>query len=162
MNTKGLVERRKHKRFEVLDGGFAVFMPDWSHFAISGKIIDISRDGLAFLYLTNEDRSNAPFELDILSAYHGFWLGMLPVKTISDFEIADEGIVGSITTKRCGTQFGELTQKQMSQLEYFIGNFTVGEESERHKAKGVRRRAEIAWCIGQRAESMGQRAKRNA
>lgn len=124
---KDLVERRKHKRFQVEDGAFALFRPHWHHSTISGRIIDISRDGLAFLYITSKDGSNGSFELSILFAYHSFYCDNVPVKTISDFEVADETPVSSITTRRRGVQFGELTQDQISQLEYFIQNHTIGE-----------------------------------
>ena len=131
MNTKELVERRKHRRFKAREGAFAVFRPQWSRCAMSGRVVDISRGGLAFRYLTGQDRSNGSFELDILSPYHGFFLDMRTVESRSDFEIADDAALGSIKTKRCGVQFGDLTQKQISQLEYFIRNFTVAEQGRR-------------------------------
>jgi hypothetical protein len=94
---------------------------------MSGRIIDISREGLAFHYVTSEGGSNGSFELGILFAYHGFYCEKIPVKTISDFEVPDETRVNSIATRRRSVQFGELTEDQISQLEYFIQNLTKGE-----------------------------------
>ena len=124
---KDLVERRKHKRFQVEDGAFALFRPHWHHSTMSGRIIDINRHGLAFHYVTSEGGWNGSFELGILFAYHGFYCDKVPVKTISDFEVADETRVSWIATRRRSVQFGELTPHQISQLEHFIGSHTIGE-----------------------------------
>ena len=124
---KDLLERRKHKRFQVENGAFALFKPHWHHSTMSGRIIDISRDGLAFHYVTSEGGSNGSFELGILFAYHGFHCKKIPVKTISDFKLADETLVSSIETRQRRVQFGELTEDQISQLDSFIQNHTKRE-----------------------------------
>jgi hypothetical protein len=125
---KEMLERRKHKRFKVQIGAFAVLGgPPWPHSTKVGQIIDLSRDGLAFHYVTSEGGSNGSFELGILLAYHGFYCDKVPVKTISDFEVADKPRISSIATRRRSVQFGELTPHQISQLEYFIQSHTIGE-----------------------------------
>ncbi len=119
---KEIVERRKHKRFQVQDGTFAVLTP---HFDNWGQIIDISRGGLAFRYTGNELPPDVSSNLGISLANIGFYLGRVPFKAISDFEIANEVAYSFTTTRRCGVEFGELTLNQISQLEYFIGNHTI-------------------------------------
>ena len=119
---KKIVERRKHKRFQVEDGAFAVLTP---HFAKVGQIIDMSMGGLAFSYIAEQEPSNGSFELDIFLTDHSFYLEKVPVKTISDFEIANEVAYSFTTTRRCGVEFGDLTLNQISQLEYFIRNHTI-------------------------------------
>ena len=119
---KKIVERRKHKRFQVQDGAFAVLMP---HFYNWGQIIDISRGGLAFRYTNNELTPNVSSNLGISLANVGFYLGKVPFKAISDFEIANEVPYSFRTTRRCGVEFGDLTLNQISQLEYFIRNHTI-------------------------------------
>ena len=123
-SRKKIVERRKHKRFKVQDGTFAVLTP---HFYNWGQIIDISKGGLAFRYTGNELPPNVSSNLGISLANIGFYLGRVPFKAISDFEIDNEVAYSFTTTRRCGVEFGELTLNQISQLEYFMGNHSIGE-----------------------------------
>ena len=126
-NRKEIVERRKHKRFQVKDGAFAVAMPPQPCSTPLGQIIDVSRGGLAFRYIAGEEGSNGSFELVILLANNNFHSDKVPFETISDFEIANEVPFSSITMRRRGVQFGKLTDKQISQLDYFIRNHAIGE-----------------------------------
>jgi len=123
-NQKELVDQRKHMRFRVREGAFAVLKP---HFTIVGEIIDVSKGGLGFRYITGDEHSSESSELNILFADGNFCLRHVLFKTISDFVMSNEFSSGSITTKRRGIQFGELTLGQTSALEYFIQNYTTGE-----------------------------------
>jgi hypothetical protein len=119
---KQVVERRKHTRFHVRDGAFAVLGPYSSKI---GQIIDMSIGGLAFSYIAGEERSNRSYELGILLAENSFYLTKIPFETIWDKET--RGVpFSSVPMRRCGVQFGELTQNQASQLQYFIQNHTGG------------------------------------
>ena len=75
---KGVVERRQHKRFQVHDGAFAVLRPRSDILGqvtdIVGQIVDISQGGLMFRYITSENLSHEPFELDIVLAGDDFRL----------------------------------------------------------------------------------------
>jgi len=124
MDSKEVVDNRKHKRFRSQDLAFAAF---GSHSKEIGQIIDISRGGLAFLYISDGDQINESTELEIYLANNGFHLKEVPFNTISDFELTSEFPLSSIIMRRCGVQFKELTQTQVSQLGYFIQNHTVGE-----------------------------------
>lgn len=124
MERKEIVDRRIHKRFKVQDYALAVVR---ANIRKVGQIIDISRGGLAFRYMSNGERLNGSFELDILLADNGFRLEKVTIKAISDFEIANETSFSSITMRRLCAQFGKLRHNQISQLEYFILNHTIGE-----------------------------------
>ena len=117
-------ERRKHMRFEVREDAFVMFGPKSLHSVMAGKIIDISWDGLAFLYVTSKKRENGSFELGITFPYQGFYVGKVPVKRISDFEIAEEDREGHVMTRRCSVKFGKLSQDQIYELEYLMRIFT--------------------------------------
>jgi len=119
-----MVDNRKHKRFRSQDLAFAAF---GSYTMEIGEIIDISMGGLAFLYIADGDQINESRELEIYLAKYGFHLEKVPFNTISDFELPNEFPTSFIIMRRCGVQFGELTQDQVSQLGYFIQNHTVGE-----------------------------------
>ena len=121
MNTEEQIERRKHKRYKV-KGGFVVLRP---HDTKLGTIVDISVDGLTCDYFCEEDPSRKSTTLDIFTDGDFRLLG-LPCRTVSDFETLKTPLP-SVRKRRCGVQFGELTQSQMSQLEYFIENYTTGE-----------------------------------
>jgi len=124
MDSKELVDKRKHKRFRSQDLAFAAF---GSHIKEIGQIMDISMGGLAFRYIADGDQLNESHELEIYLANNGFHLKEVPFNTISDFELTSEFPLSSIIMRRRGVQFGELPQTRVSQLEYFIQNHTVGE-----------------------------------
>ena len=122
-NNNQMVERRRYKRFKVQEGASVVFR---AHSIELGQIIDVSRNGLAFRYVSSQQPSSGLFELVILSSDGGFYLDEIPFKIVSDFETNDDPISFSIT-RRCGVQFEKLRRKQVSRLEYFIQNHTIVE-----------------------------------
>jgi len=125
MNSKkDLAERRVYKRFEVQEGAFTSLRGPVSKL---GQIMDISRGGLAFRYIDTGVYPDSSFELDISLSDNGFHLAEVSCKTISDSAIAKESYSSSITMRRLGVQFAELTHNQTSQLEHFIQNHTIGE-----------------------------------
>ena len=132
---KEMLERRKHKRFKVQIGTFAVLGgPPWPHSTKVGQIIDIGRDGLAFHYVTSEGGSNGSFELGILFAYHGFYCDKVPVKTISDHKLVGKFLFSSKTIWQRSLQFGDLTNDQKSQLKQFLQHYTsMVERSEKER-----------------------------
>ena len=126
-STKETAERRKHKRFKVQAGAFAVLRPQWPYSTKLGQVIDMSMGGLAFRYIDTEGETSGPCELDIFTADSNFYLHEIPFKNISDFEMDNVPSLASIRMRRCGLQFGELTQSQIFDLEYFIQNHATGE-----------------------------------
>ena len=124
MDMEQFVEKRKHGRLRTKDGTFAVIGPNVERL---GQIIDISVDGLSLSYIDNGGKADGLSELDILFAIDGFYLEKVPFKTVSDFEIHvnKDILFTSIIMRRCGVQFGDLDDKQISQLEYFLRNHTI-------------------------------------
>jgi len=118
---KEIVEQRRYKRFQVPKGTFVGLGP---HDTKVGQIIDVSMGGLAFRYVGDAEPSNG--ELDIFLSERDFYVGRIPFKTVSDFEITGR-IGSSISMRRSGVQFRKLTRGQTSQLEHFIQNHTLGE-----------------------------------
>lgn len=139
------MERRNHQRYGVQAGTFAVLrstsielskINDMSMGEIAfavikskpikmGQIINISRDGLAFHYIDRQGAANSLFKMDILFAQDAFYLDRLLFKPIFDIEIATDIPLNSFTIRKCGVQFGELSSRQQSRLEYFICNHTL-------------------------------------
>ena len=118
---EGIEERRKHKRFKVQDRIYVTIKGNYYKF---GKLINISKGGFAFLYITNQEQLNGLFKVDLFSETNLHYLRDMPFKTISDFSHDNEPpfIRGNI--RKCGGQFGKLTQSQKSQLDYFIKSYT--------------------------------------
>ena len=116
-----MLERREHKRFQVQDDAIAVLRPIVDK---RGPIIDISRGGLAFRYITAKESSDRSLKLDILLPDLSFYLGHLPIRTVRDFEVTSEYALRSTKTRRCSVQFRKLTPKQISQIESFMENHT--------------------------------------
>jgi c-di-GMP-binding flagellar brake protein YcgR len=116
MTKKKLVERRKHKRIQIKGGAFVGVGP---HFDQVGPVIDISMGGLSFRYIARQKQPNG-LSLDIFLTDRDFYLSYVPFRAVSDFRTPDT------TTRRCSVQFGDLTQSQMSHLESFIKNHTIG------------------------------------
>jgi len=121
-NKKQVIERRKHKRFRVKDGTFAVL---GRRYGKIGHIIDMSMSGLAFSYIAGEEQGDRSYELSILLAEDSFHLTRIPFKTVWDTE-AKEVPFSTLAMRRCGVELGDLTERQISQMEYFVEKHTVG------------------------------------
>ena len=133
MDNTHWMEKRKHKRFEAKEGSFVVVWPDFSK---QGQIIDISKGGLAFRYIADEEESKGEAaELDILLQDISFYLERVPFKTAYDIEIQNQETFAPLKMRRMGVEFGELTPNQMALLDYFINNYTVNEDQPRQFTK---------------------------
>jgi len=117
MESRGQIERRKHRRVQVQDIAFAVLRdPDRQ----LGQIMDISMGGLAYNYIAGSGNVDSALELDILLAYKGLYMEKIQFEPVSDFQIANKSPFTPITMRRRGIKFGELTPKQISMLKNFI------------------------------------------
>lgn len=124
MNTKKPVEHRKYKRFRVQHGPNVVLKPSG---AGAGRLVSISMGGLVFEYLAKQASSIEATELDIFLLQGAFELRHIPCQRIWDLPTYELLPTTPLQKRRCGVEFGELTQSQISQLEYFIQNHTTGE-----------------------------------
>ncbi len=107
---KGLIERRRHKRFQL---GASTFILLNRPFFQMGEIIDINLGGVSFSYIADKQIPKGSFPLDIVDATNGSYLHNMPFKTVTDFKISQG-------RRRHGGQFGRLTGRQSSQLKSFI------------------------------------------
>jgi hypothetical protein len=118
-------DRRKRRRLCVQKGAFVILSPSD---AGVGRLIDISIDGLSFDYVTTQEPSGEPTELEIFVTDTPFRLYKIPCKTITDLKTFEIPQTHS-HRRRSGVQFGELTASQKSQIEYFIQKYTTEEVS---------------------------------
>ena len=124
-NRKAFVEHRKHKRFKVKSGAVAVEFNTASEYIHIGKIMNISKGGLAFGYIDIDGELTEPFELDIVAALDGFYLKNVPFKTVWVSPVAGHSAFIFLERKQRSVQFGEMTPHQISQLDYFLHNYTI-------------------------------------
>jgi hypothetical protein len=125
-NTKKMIEQRKHKRFYVQNGTYAMlkYKP-----ALMGQITDMSKDGLAIRYIDGEQQLSDSNVLDIFMADSSFYIEKLQVKTISDREVTDQHSFGSNKARQRGVQFEGLNPIQLFQLYYLLQNYTADRSS---------------------------------
>ena len=123
-NAEEFFEQRKHKRFRPQDGTYAVLRGPREKL---GQVINISQGGLAFRYIDIGERPKRSFELDSSIEENGFILDRLSFETVSDFSASREFPFSSTPIRRRGGEFMALNENQISDLEYFIQNYAVGE-----------------------------------
>ncbi len=130
-NTKKIFEQRKHKRFQVKDGAYTVlrYKP-----VKMGKIINMSRDGLAVYYPSDgQQMTSETSELDIFIIDSYYYIEKIQVKTISDFELADKHPFSSKKIRQRCFQFGKTRSSQLFYLDYFLENFTMPRRSNKDR-----------------------------
>ena len=129
VGRKRTIERRKHKRYKAVEGAYAAISPN-SHKL--GQVIDISMGGLSFKYIdtTSDDVEfeQSPEESIFLSSM-GYYVGDLPFKTISDYEITNAPSFSSMKIRKRHVQFTDLSFKQLFDLDYYLRN-NVSEQVE--------------------------------
>ena len=123
LEAESFIERRKQDRFKVGGGAFVSIKSDKDKV---GPILDISRDGCAFMYIGEENQISGPLEVDIFYAGSGLYMQKIQSKTISDFKIYKKAPRSSLAIRQCCMQFCELAEDQISHLEDFIQKYVDG------------------------------------
>ena len=147
-NLEGFVERRKYKRFKAKEGIVAEFHK--VRFLKIGKprlvksvpISDISLGGLGFQYTS---QSIWPVNFDTLSistAFDEIRVDHVPFQTITDF--SKTKFRDSMSLRKCGVKFGELTSNQKSDLNNFIHKHTPSDRTMDRRIATDRRKMEDA------------------
>ena len=114
-------ERRKHKRFDVKRGAFAVSPPSFDKL---GQITNISKGGLAFQYSANDEQVKSTSEVEIFATSDDFFLRKLPVKIVLDYEIEAQVPFASAPTRQVSLQFKKLIHYQKILLDHFLKKYT--------------------------------------
>jgi hypothetical protein len=120
VNVDHLQERRKAQRFPADDGCLITFGNDpirlW-------RILDISKEGLAFRYIGGAENAFAASSLDILTRDTSLCIEEIPFKVVSDLQMQDPA-PRPYLLKRCGVLFGRMTDEQKRKLETLIQGYT--------------------------------------
>ena len=117
-------ERRKEKRYRVVNGAYAVM---GSKPSILGQIKDVSGHGLAFKYLADGAGRNGARQMDVFVRNNNFHMKDIPIRTVYDIELAKEDPCSTVVLRQQSVQFGALTEKQADQLKHLLQHHTLGE-----------------------------------
>ncbi|MBC8316381.1 MAG: PilZ domain-containing protein [Desulfobulbaceae bacterium] len=108
-------ERRRHPRYAVGDN-VLVFSHD-----TFGQIMDISKSGLAYRYLTARDDTKLPdVELGFLNTENGFYIDKLYCKIIRSNDSTPLHPSSNTLIRTNGVEFTQLTDEQRSFLDSFL------------------------------------------
>ena len=119
---------RKFSRFLAQNDAFVAV---GRSFARVGKVKNISKEGLAFEYVSdNSNLEKDASQLDVFLSEHGFHLSDIPCKIIYDVPVSNPYVYKTFNqtfiTKRCGVQFVNIPKHKKSQLDFFLKNHTTG------------------------------------
>jgi hypothetical protein len=125
INTERITERRFYERFQVQQGVYALLKNGSSKL---GQIKNISKGGLAFMYINDGDQIQGETEVDIFLSGHGFILKGIPCKKISDIHVDNFVPFSTFEMRQLGIQFGEVSMLQLDNLSAFIEKYTTRPE----------------------------------
>ncbi|MDJ0831484.1 MAG: hypothetical protein QNI92_16645 [Desulfobacterales bacterium] len=132
------ISRRAQKRLMAKEGTFAIFNKNSSKLGqiieinpagfsfryCDSQFIDNDRDWQAFLYHDLKPTANGIYLFDLFLANTDAYVDRVPCRIISNFEIEDTASNNSISMKRCGIQFDQLSPDKKSDLDIFIKSCT--------------------------------------
>jgi hypothetical protein len=125
INSEKAIERRFHERYQVQQGVYALLKNGSSKL---GQIKNISKGGLAFMYINDGEQINEPTEVDIFLSGYGFILKGIPCKKISDIHVDNFVPFSTFEMRQLGIQFGEISLQQLAHLNTFIERYKTRPE----------------------------------
>jgi hypothetical protein len=94
-----------------------------------GRIVEISRNGLTFDYIENDEACSRNAEMDILVVDDNFHIRRLPFELVKDALLESDVPFNSLTMKRMTVEFNSLTYQQKRKLDHFLEYYTSGKDS---------------------------------
>ncbi len=125
INSEKVIERRCNERFQVQQGVYALLKNGSSKL---GQIKNISKGGLAFMYINDGEQIYEPTQVDIFLSGYGFILKGIPCKKISDVHVDNFVPFSTFEMKQLGVQFGEVSLNQLAHLDRLIEKYTTRPE----------------------------------
>ncbi|MFH2219963.1 MAG: hypothetical protein ABII68_09940 [Pseudomonadota bacterium] len=118
------IRDRKHPRFRSKDLTFVKLSAEYKEDV--GQLLDICKEGLSVRHFTSEEKSRNYSDLGIFVHGGNFSVDWIPFKTVSDTELANKSPFSTVTFRRYGVKFGDLTPEQAAKLDHFLLNHTLG------------------------------------
>jgi hypothetical protein len=116
-------DRRKDERFQVKRFTFVKLCSESNEDI--GQLLDISESGLSLRYFLKDQNPINFSQLGIFSPDCDLAIDGIPFRVVSDTELPNGFPLDPIMFRRCGVQFGQLTSKQLSELDYFLKTNTT-------------------------------------
>jgi len=118
-------DQRKHQRLPVTGSVYAVWKSP--SFKI-GSVVDISRGGIAFHYVSVSDADRivpaGSVCLDVFENRSLTYINGVECNIVYDIQVPEHtSPSGVFQVRRCGVGFRELTSEHHSQLSHFIKSF---------------------------------------
>ena len=114
------LDRRKRERYRVKEG---VLLSPVTRERKYWQMLDVSMGGASFRYIPPENL-NGFSEIDIATQDLEFDVEGIPFRVISDCELPDCN-PSFFELRRCGVEFGALTNHQESRLAELIRQYTL-------------------------------------
>jgi hypothetical protein len=116
-------DRRAYARAKINDGGYALLRDSQTHRL--GQILDMSRGGLAFCYLPdNEEEIQGSVSLTLFFSGNGFFMENIPVRVVYEDRIPAKVLVGSLSMRKCAIEFTGLDEHQRLGIEEFLDKYS--------------------------------------
>jgi hypothetical protein len=120
-------DKRKDKRLSV---GEEVIVALRNKSSRVGRVKDISMGGLSFEHIYDEELEQEPSERDVSLWVNNYSMTDIPCRVVYDIPISEPPEYDYLTvhfkTRRCGIQFGKLTENQETQLNFLLKTHTKG------------------------------------
>jgi len=120
-------DKRKDERFLV---GEEVIVALRNRFSRVGRVKDISMGGLSFEHIYDEDPEGDPSQREVSLWVDNYSMVNIPCRVVYDIPISDPPEYDYLSihfkTRRCGVQFGKLTENQEAQLNSFLKTHAKG------------------------------------
>lgn len=133
------IQKRNFVRHPAKPGAMATLIwSDEQFYSRIGQIVDISKGGLAFQYISNENHVNGHVDLEIFSWLHPvMYLKQLPFTVVYDRKV-QRGHRKSPAVRRCGLKFGALSEDQTTRLDAFISAYTISATPRRRRITSLK------------------------
>lgn len=125
-------ERRTYKRLLARRGAVALVETLVNKL---GQVEDISFGGLSFCYMQLEKETSVSGGVDLFFPRYDFFMKQIPMRVVTDIEELNQSPFRTVTMRRCGVQFLELSDEHRLQLEFFLRNYTVTDQNHPGKRK---------------------------
>lgn len=122
MQENAAENRRKEARFSVSDSVYVVINTEPQTL---GQMVEISTSGLAFTFVDLNEASNrlsaqTTLRMDLFAGGKGFFIKDLACRLVSKIENVSDQSLSSLTIKRVGVEFENVTLPQQIQINHLV------------------------------------------
>ena len=118
IDRRRILDRRKHKRFHAKEPTYVKLLAASQEDV--GQLLDISKGGLSLRYFVKEEKPQDYSDLGLFSSGGNLIIDEVPFRKIVDTELVNNIPFSTITFRRYGVQFENLTPDQTAKLDYFL------------------------------------------